>query len=306
MGTSPNAAIQVSNELGKNEGDAITFGYVDALDKTTAITGDNTAEGNESQLGKSFQRVTIDQVRKAIRLNGKMTEQRSAINLINAAKAQLKEWDAQRLDYELFAALSATPSTNRVKYGADATSEATITTDDILSCGLIRIVKAMAMTGNAGASRKIRPLKVRNKNGDVLPFYGMVVDPHVARRLKETTEFKSMTYYVYPRGFEDNPVLDGSIGYIDGVMIYVHDGVVTANTGTGSVRIARNIFFGAQAGFAAWGQKTKIETKTFDYGNQEGFCISQIRGVARASFTDRITAAAEDNGTILVKTYAVV
>ena len=83
--------IQVKTELKKEAGDQITIPLVMRL-TGDGVTGDSILEGNEEKLQFYDCKVTVDQIRHAVRLEGQMEEQKTALNLRQAAKDGLKLW----------------------------------------------------------------------------------------------------------------------------------------------------------------------------------------------------------------------
>lgn len=85
----PNAIIQVIDDLQKSKGDTITMGLTAKLGNNTGVTGDNELEGNESQIVPYAEQLAIDQWRDAVRLYGRLDEQKAAYDLRSDAKNKL-------------------------------------------------------------------------------------------------------------------------------------------------------------------------------------------------------------------------
>jgi len=286
MGTSPNSPIQVNKDLTKKKGDSITFNLVAKL-SGNGQTGDNTLEGNEEALNVYTQAVEIDQIRNAVKLEGRMTEKRAAINMRNAAKWALQEWIAEHLVSAWYTAMTTSPTTNRIVYaGTSNAAEADVASTDIPSIDEISVVKAMAQTGNGDASPKVRPIKI--ENGE--EYYILMMETHAARELKNTSNYRTVVGNL-PRSTK-HPIFTGAMAVIDGVIIKSDPNVPTALTGTSSCRLARNVLLGAQSSFVAWGQTARTVERDFDYDNQTGFAVGEIRGVEKAVFNS------EDHGCV--------
>ncbi|MBI4396365.1 MAG: N4-gp56 family major capsid protein [Elusimicrobia bacterium] len=81
--------IAYLDDLKKSKGDTITLGLTTKLGQNTGVTGDNELEGNESQLSSYSEAVAIDQWRDAVRLTGRLDEQKVAYNMRSDAREKL-------------------------------------------------------------------------------------------------------------------------------------------------------------------------------------------------------------------------
>lgn len=97
MGESQDELIQEKTETSKGAGDKITFGLRMQLNGD-GIQGDGTLEGNEEALVTYSDSITINQLRHAVRSNGKMSEQRVPFSVREEAMSGLRDWWAARLD----------------------------------------------------------------------------------------------------------------------------------------------------------------------------------------------------------------
>jgi N4-gp56 family major capsid protein len=89
--------IQEKTDLKKEAGDQITCGLNVQL-RGAGIQGDATLEGNEEALEFYDDALVVNQLRHAVRVAGKMTEQRVPYSLRAAARDRLADWWAQRFD----------------------------------------------------------------------------------------------------------------------------------------------------------------------------------------------------------------
>lgn len=96
-GTGADSIVQVRTELQKGDGDTINIPLLMKL-KGEGVTGDNQLEGNEEALIYRNFKVTIDQLRHAVRLRGKMDEKKTQINMRKDAKMALSYWLANTID----------------------------------------------------------------------------------------------------------------------------------------------------------------------------------------------------------------
>ena len=103
FGTSENAMIQVKEDLTKAKGDAIHYALVNRL---TGTRNDGSAklEGAEEVLNSLAHRLTVGVIRHAVSVT-EWDEQKSAIDLRNAAKSALKVWSMEQMRDDIIAAL---------------------------------------------------------------------------------------------------------------------------------------------------------------------------------------------------------
>lgn len=276
MGTDANSIIQVKEDLKKDKGDSITLSLLMKL-KGAGVTGDNKLEGNEEEMIYRSFPVTIDQIRNAVRLEGKMEEQKSQLNMRSDAKASLSTWMSEMLDAKFFNILTANPTAGRAIYAGAATSEGAIAETDIFSTALIGKAKRVAMTDT---NAKIRPVKVNGGN-----YYVMVIDPWQARDLRNDEKWLNAQKDAQNRG-NDNPIFTGALGMYEGVVIHENEQCLRTATGTGTpkAKVGHALFLGAQAAVMAVGADPFWEEDEFDYHNQVGFAYGRIMGIEKSKF----------------------
>lgn len=192
MGTSINSIIQVKEELGKKKGDSVTFARVNRL-KGSGRTGNQTLEGFEEELDSRSMKVSVDVLRHAVAVTD-WDEQKSAIELRDAAKEMLQVWETERMRDDIIAALMSvnsvayasadattrnswlTNNTDRVLFGklksnassnVHATALATIdNTDDKFTVAAAQMMKRIAQR----ADPRIRPIKTKGDREYYLVF----------------------------------------------------------------------------------------------------------------------------------------
>ena len=104
VGTGADSIIQLRTELGKGEGDKITFGIRLPL-TGEGIVGRDTVEGNEEKLiFKDFD-MTIEELNHAVDTGGRMDEQRIPWDLMQEGKNGLQDWWADKLSDIIIATL---------------------------------------------------------------------------------------------------------------------------------------------------------------------------------------------------------
>ena len=161
--------IQELTDLKGGPGYLINFGLGMKL-SGTGVTGDSEQEGNEEAMTDYSETVSIDQLRNAVRLTGKMDEKKNAYKMRMSAKERLTDWWAERIDQELldklcgkasstFANTPTAAASTRSIWPGDAGATASVTTADKMDTKVLDAAKQMAIL----ASPKIRPLRINGK-----------------------------------------------------------------------------------------------------------------------------------------------
>lgn len=125
MGNGPTNIIITKRELQEEAGKTINIPLITKL-RGKGVRGSEVLDGNEEQLGNYNFPISIDWRRHGVRVP-KSTTYKTEIDLLNAAREMLKEWEAERLrDDVIDAFLSVIPSvatTVPVRYGVITESD---------------------------------------------------------------------------------------------------------------------------------------------------------------------------------------
>ena len=143
-------------------------------------------------------------------------------------------------------------------------------------------IKAYAQT-----ALKIEPLRM--DNGE--EFFGLVLHPYANLQLKKDTNYQQALRDASARG-DLNRLFTGATFLWDGVIGFVSNRVPTAADGSAGATVARNVFFGAQAGIRGFAQYPDWREEFFDYGREAGVATTLIKGEALNIFD---FSAAKDN-----------
>ena len=284
-----NAIIEVKRDLEGNPGDRLTFTLLRKL-TGGGVTGDDVLEGQEEQMNHFSDDVTLDQVRNAVRLKGRLSERRTAFDQRMSAKNVLKTWLAEYIDDDCFTQFTTGTAASRIVYGGDAVSTATIDSGDTLTTAKIESVVAKAQK----ADPKIWP--VRMDGGD---YYVMVMHIDVGYDIRQSTNWLDASQEAGPRDYGKNNLFTGRLGMIGATVLHAHEKVPVATTwGSGADQSgATNIFLGRQAGLFAWGKRPEWWEKEFDYGARQGYAIGAIWDMTKAVFNG------VDHAVVEVRTY---
>lgn len=282
-----NSIIEVKQDLEAQPGDLINFTLARQL-SGAGVSGDTSMEGSEEAIVFYSDDVTIDQFRNAVRLNGKMSEKRTAFSQRTVAKQLLKDWLAGFIDARVFTNLSSSPT--KVVYGGDATSTATIETGDYLTLELISRCKTLARK----ATPQIFPVNI---NGGA--YFLLVITPDSLYDLKTKDAMWAQAQREAQVRGSENPLFTGADGVWDGVVIRssTRTGVATTWGANSNLTGSTNLFCGRQAGVFAWGAKPSWVEQAFDYANKTGFSIGAIFEVTKAVFNSA------DNGVIALRVF---
>lgn len=105
MGTDPTAIIRIRNELKSEGGAYINVPLITRL-KGRGVRGAEVLKGNEDDLGNLNDQIRIDWLRNAVKVP-KSTSYKTDIDLFEAAKPQLRTWDAEVLRDDVIDALGS-------------------------------------------------------------------------------------------------------------------------------------------------------------------------------------------------------
>lgn len=316
MGTDEASMIQLKEELTKKRGDSVTFALVNEL-TGDGVTGNTTLKGNEERLNSRSHKVTVNVLRHGVAVDD-WDQQKSVIDLRNAARPQLREWAQKKLRDGILSAFgqidgvafeSATAAQrntwwqnnlDRVLAGVTtanhAGAAATFATD-IAKIGvsaqaspmMLSLLKRMAQA----ASPKIKPIYVKEMDQE---WYVVFLGSRAWRDLTEddpTTNLLTLANRDARVRGVDNPLFTGDSLVWDGMILREIPEIQPLATISGSTgaRIEPIYLAGAQAIGVAWAQRTKSTTDTDDYDFLHGVGVQEIRGIEKLRFG---TAAGAD------------
>ena len=318
MGEDANNIIQVSRDLQKKKGDTQAFGLVTRL-VSDGVTGDDELEGNEEAMSSYNDNVTIDQIRNAVRLKGKLDAQRLVYDQISVGRENLKKWMTEFIARQIFFKLGGVTNTsltdvNGVTVGGrcswsntpafipDADENAgsgnrylcintggttALGTSDTMTLDFITKMATKAKL----ASPKIQPL---DNNGE--PFYVCYLHPLQVRDIRKSSDWKTANEYARERS-ENNPIFKGGLGFWSGVLLLENEFVPWLDhtvshsfrgAGVGTVcaqNVARALLCGKQAALMAEASNPDaLVVEQFDYKNKDGVAASFIGGVQKTVF----------------------
>lgn len=323
MGTDEGAIIQLKDDLTKKRGDSVTFALVNEL-VGNGVTGNTGLEGAEERLNSRSHRVTVDVLRNAVAIDD-WDEQKSAIDLRDAAKVQLREWSMKKLRDGIMDAFGQVDGVkfssstvaqrntwtannqDRLLFGDTtanynatfATATFAISAAETLTPNILSLMKRMAQS----ASPKIKPTYVREIDQE---WYLAWVGPMAWRDLTEdnpTTNVLTLANRDARQRGEDNPLFTGDSLMWDGIIIRELPEItaIDASLASTGVRIEPVYLCGAQAVGIAWAQRPKSTTNVRDYQFLHGVGVQEIRGIEKLRFGTAVgadTTTPKDHGIV--------
>ena len=316
MGTDEASIIQLKEELTKRRGDTVAFALVNEL-TGNGVTGNTALKGNEERMNTRSMNLTVDVLRHAVAVDD-WDEQKSVIDLREAARVQLREWSMKQLRDGITLALggidgvafeSATAAQrntwtannqDRVLFGSTtsnynatfATAVGGLSASEQCSPLALSLMKRMAQA----ASPKIKPVYVKEMDQE---WFVCFVGSRCWRDLTEdnpTTNVLTLANRDARVRGEDNPLFTGDSLVWDGMILREIPEIAPLATisGSGGIRIEPVYLCGAQAVGIAWAQRTKSTTDVDDYGFLHGVGVQEIRKIDKLRFG---TAAGADTTT---------
>lgn len=215
LGTGKGAILQRLTELEKGAGDQIKYDLLMQMNGD-GVTGDNRMRDNEEAMVYYQDTVTIDQLRNAHAFR-RMSQQRTLHDMRMDAKTQLADWFAGKMDGYMFRCLSGdttlthgqvatAPDADHILYSGDATSDATLGTNDQFSLADIDYAKEKAKT----LTPPIKPVMI-----DGGEYYVVVLHPYSVTDLRldvagsAYTTWADIQMWANNRGLK-NPLFTGA------------------------------------------------------------------------------------------------
>ena len=280
VGAGTDSIVQSKTDLGKGEGDTITFGIRLPLNGEPVV-GDDTVEGTEEKLRFKDFSMTIEELNKAVDTGGRMEEQRVPYNLMQEGKSGLQDWWSDWLsDYmmaslcgdttytvagQTFAQACEAPDTGHWLTVNDI-AEASLTSSDTMDVSFLDRMKQRAAMP-ATDCYKLRPLNLKGKN-----YFRVILHTYVFDALRQNTNVGQWGDML--RSANKLAMPDVEIEY-NGMLVSKSERITSPYTG-----VYRNLLLGAQAACVAWGGagESKSTTMAFVPYEKDAKRFVMIRG----------------------------
>jgi N4-gp56 family major capsid protein len=285
------------------------------------VQGDATLEGNEEALSFYNDAVYINQLRHAVRSDGKMSEQRVPYKMREEARMALTDWFADRIDRSLMNQLTGNTTVVDTRYsgnndivtadashsmfpsGVSADASLTASGNGAFTLAMIDTAVVQAKVLSPG----IRPIKVGGEDK-----YVCFIHPYQHYQLRQQVasgQYMDIQKAAIMGGqISKNPIYTGAIAEYNGVILHESNRIPWSNTsltnGSGTANVARAVLCGAQAAVLAVGKDSDTglgatwTEELFDYGNQLGVAGGLIYGIKKCQFNST------DFGTIRLSSYS--
>lgn len=321
MGTNENSLIQVKENLTKTKGDKISIPLITRL-TGKGVRGNAKLQGNEEALGNYNHDIPVYPLRNGVAVT-EWDEQKTVIDLRNAAKTMLKSWIMGVTRDDIITALMSFGGANAFlasQIAADSNYTAVASEavkDAFLAANSDRFLFGAAKSNNASNDHSAALANIDNSADKLTPDMvslakrmAKMASPHIRPIMTNEGEewfvmfasslaFRDLKTHAtitaanregwvrYNGGMNGgtNPLFrDGDIVW-DGVIVReVPEIPVLTGLGNGGIDVSANFLCGAQALGLAWAQRTKSRTNTEDYGFENGVAISEIRGIEKLVF----------------------
>lgn len=305
FGTGTNSVIQVKEDLTKKPGDNITLTLVNRL-TGEAKSASETLEGNEEDLSTRSFNIRVREYSHAVKFS-KFEEQKTAINLRQAHKDTLMDWNMELDRDNIIEALGSINGTayasaseaskdawladnaDRVLFGAAKSNNSgndhsaslanCDTSADKLTPDAISLMKRMAKQANP----RIRPIRPKTSIGGS-DGYVMLAPTEMVRDLAANSTFQQANRDAGVRG-DSNKLFTGADYIWDNVYIYeIEDLPSLGAVGASSAVVRPCYLLGAQALGMAWAMRPQTVEDEFDYKRKVGMAIKQWYKVEKLRF----------------------
>jgi hypothetical protein len=310
------------DELSKEAGKIINVPFIGRLKSATGVTGTGVLDGNEESLTNFNCGIPIDWRRNAVRVP-KSTAFQTQIDLWNASKDALRNWEAEKVRDDIIKAMCSvvpggantdTVVNMELSTAAQRNAWTVANVDRMLFGGLISNYNAVFATAMANvatpagkasaagaslakriaknADPHIRPYKTETGREFFIAFHGT----RSFRDIKADATIVSANTNARAREdgmMKENPLFqDGDILY-DGVIhhevpeidSYAASTGVFNGAGTAGADIRPVFVCGTGAVGIAWGQQPTVRTDMIkDYGFRPGVAIEELIGVKKMVF----------------------
>ncbi len=311
IGSSSDSLIQTLTDTQKGAGDTVYVGLRTLLSQG-GVQGDGVLEGNEEAMNFYRDALTINQLRYAVRSEGKMSEQRVPYSVREEAMLGLKDRWKEAMDTAFFNHIcgntgetdtrytgnnaTTAPDADHIVYINALTTEAQIASasaSNVMKLSYINTLVEKAKT----ISPKVRPLMI---NGE--EKYVAFLHPYQVTDMRNDAsagQWLDIQKAALQGGnISKNPIYTGALGEFNGVILHESTRVKAVTAG-----VYRAVLCGAQACTIAFGQgggpnKMSWVEELFDYKNQLGVAAGMIFGIKKTVFNSA------DFGSIVLPTYA--
>jgi hypothetical protein len=308
VGAGADSPIQMRTELGKGEGDQITFGIRRQL-QGEGVVGADPVEGNEEKLRFKDSSMTIEELNHAVDTGGRMDQQRVPYDLMAEGKDALSDWwsdklsdyvinclagnSAFRINGKVFASPITEPDAGHFITVNDVT-EANISSSDIMDLSFLDRLKQRAEIPSPGCD-KIRPLMIRGKK-----YYRVILHNFSFDQLKTNTNVGQWGDYLRSAQKLTADIPMNVEWEYNGMLISKSERLPMTYP-----NVYRSVLLGAQAATFAWGGAGESKSTTLAFVPYEKdakrFVMIRSGGILGCK---KVVFEGKDNSVITAASYA--
>ncbi len=274
VGTGIDSIIQMKTELGKGEGDQLTFGIALPIEGE-GVVGRDPVEGSEAPLTFKDFKCTIEELNQAVNTGGRMEMQRLPYNLMQIGKQALQRWWAVKLSNmafahlcgdtsfrvagKIFAQAPMEPDDERWVFANDV-PEADMTSADIMDLTMLDKMKQKAEVPDLSKHCYLfRPFNLKGKS-----YYRVILHTYVFDQLRHNTDIGQWGDLL--RSAQKLAVPNVEIEY-NGMLVSKSPRItqVKKDPDNPKAGVYRNLFLGAQAAVLAWGGAGESKGTTMSF-----------------------------------------
>ncbi len=307
MGRGNDSIIVTMYELQSEAGKTIIVPFIGRL-TGSGVSGSQVLEGFEEDLGSGNMPIAVDYRRNAV-IVPKSEQYKTDIDLLDAAKPELRRWESELLRADLireFGAITVNDAgfttvpyssaseaqkntwlglnSDRIIFGSAVANNASNvhatsllnvdTTNDRANYALVTRLKRMAKAA------KITPYRSDQAAGE--EWYVLFVGTRAFRDLENDPTITQIDRDARVRGTTDNPLFQGGDLLVRGVIIREEPEIaVLPGVGASSSDVEPMYLAGAGAIAIAWGQMPSTKTRLTDYDFRKGVGIEELLGVKK-------------------------
>lgn len=325
--------IQVITDLEKDASLEVTVDLLMPMSMEPVVQA--KLEGKGAPLKYFTDKLRIDQVRGAVGAGDRVTSKATLRNLREDAKIVMKDWWARLQDELHFIYLSGgfgnyggtgylwtaanamfsvnaitAPDSQHIMYGGDATAKADVGTNDGFDLRLIdrAVAKAETMGGDGSNELSMVPVNVDGKKCYVVLCHTFQYDAMKANA--STGQWLDIQKAAAAASGSNALLFKNSGGMYADCVIHKHRNVMRFNDyGGASVKAARALFLGSQAGELAYGSSGGSGTRyrwtevMTDHEDQVEIGTHCIMGVKKSTYKSKDGSVTRDFGVIALDTY---
>jgi hypothetical protein len=307
-GEGSGAPIIVDTELSQKAGDTKRFHLTPYIDINPILGQDAAIKGNESKVTEAVFDVVIDEVNFALRKKGRMSDQRTILNVMNEHKLQITNLFMQYNNDEVFRKLSGQSVTDtdaintdvprvngpnrcfrmdgtsgaksctEVQSDADGLHDLVAQTDKFNLLGIENIVAAV----QAKPSNGYRLNSVGQAGRDDHEKYTLWVSPEQAIQLRQDPDWQNQHLSRLEAGLGDD-FAEGWIGMYNNVIVRRTHRIRTFDKG--SNRCARALLIGSDALMMCWANTLTFAADDDDYAREQGTNGWEVRGAEKITMS---------------------